>query len=86
MMYKGSLILQHSELKIEPKQTTVSTALEREGNSNMGKKITCSQTNWGGGGAGRKKERKGKSSNQNTSSWCSGTRKDFGSTITGSVA
>lgn len=60
MMYKGSLILQHSELKIEPKQTTVSTALEREGNSNMGKKITCSQTNRGGGGAGRKKERKEK--------------------------
>lgn len=41
-MYKGSLILQHSELKIEPKQTTVSMALEREGNSNMGKNITCS--------------------------------------------
>lgn len=59
MMYKGSLILQHSELKNEPKQATVSLALEREGNSNMGeKKITRSQTNWGGGGQGGRKKRK----------------------------
>lgn len=58
MIYKGSLILQHSELENEPKQATVSLALEREGKQQYGKKITCSQTNRGGGGEGRKKRKK----------------------------
>lgn len=61
MMYKDSLILQHSELKNEPKQATISLAPEREGNSNMGKKQT-NQTpkklvHKQIGGAGEKKEK-----------------------------
>lgn len=54
MMYKGSLILQHSELKNEPKQATVSLA--REGNSNMGKKNLFTNNSEGKGG--RKKRKK----------------------------
>lgn len=57
MIYKSSLILQHTELRNKPKQATASLTLEREGNSNTGKKITCSQTTQGGGSGG---ERKGK--------------------------
>lgn len=54
MMYKGSLILQHSELKNEPKQATVSLA--REGNSNMGKKKLVHKQFRGEGGKKEKEK------------------------------
>lgn len=47
MIYKGSFILQHSTSN-KPKHDAVSLTLEREGNSNIGKKETCSLKKWGG--------------------------------------
>lgn len=58
MIYKGSLILQHTELNNKPKWATVSLALENEGNSNTGKKITCSQTKQGSQEGKKEKEKK----------------------------
>lgn len=86
MIYKGSFILQHTELKEKKQQMgrwLTDTGESRKEQHEKENKF-ARETGWRGWVQGGEDDLK--NTKQYSSSWCPGTGKDLGSTTTASVA